>query len=174
MKTQILLLVTLFLTFSSASYTDNSDTPDILIGNWILSSTTATSSSLCCQPTGDLTITSNENNTVTLISTSWSGSSCGTRNSSFQEVINVTGSYSFNQIKAHYNQFGSSLPIVNDASGDQISIDVLFSSQVGTSMSLTYNYYFSPDLCYTYFNKSAQVMSMFIVVLIACLNLVIA
>lgn len=168
MQTWILFVAALLVTSSYAVNNYTADTPNILIGNWTVSLYDATSSSPCCQPTGDLTIINNGDDSVTLTSANWTGITCGTRNSSFQELIYVDGSDSFNQLQNTYGE----LPLVHNGEGIQITIEISFSSEVGTTMSLVYNDYISK--CYTYFYKSAEVMSVFGVILIGCLNLIIA
>lgn len=171
MQIQVIILVSSLLAFSYA--TDNSDTPDILIGSWILSGNNTTSKAPCCQPTGDVMITNNGNGTVTLTSASWNGASCGARDSSFQDVISVNGSFSYNQIENQYDpNLPNPLPEVTDGTYT-ITLEINFSPAIGTTMSLSYNSY-DTNACYTFFTKSAQIMSVFAAILIACFYFVIA
>ena len=166
MHIKIFLLATLFIASYASDYSDTSDTPNILIGNWNVFDNKATDLSPCCQPSGDVTIVNNYNGTVTLTSTSWTGYDCNARTSSYQDLITVSGNYSYAQLQTNYGTGSLALPQVFDASDNEITIDMSFSP---TGMSLVYNLE-EVDECYTYYIKSAEVTSVFAVVLIACLT----
>lgn len=173
MNFKIFLLATLLISSYASDTSDTEATPNIIIGTWIVNDNKADSFSPCCQPSGNVIISNNYNNTVTLTSTNWTGATCGSRSSSYQDLIYVNGGFSWGQLQAEYDN-GTQLPGVYDAAGDKIYIDVTFSDVIGTSMTLVYNLNDISDDCYTYYIKSGQVMSVLAGVLIAGLNLIIA
>ena len=164
----------LIVSCAAQNYTANATTPGILIGNWAMFVGFANNNSQCCQPQGDLTITDNYNGTVTLTSTKWIGATCYSRPSSYQDLIYVNGNDSFSQLQSQYGNYSAGqLPHVSDAQGNIISIDVEFSSIIPPSLSLVYNVDESIQ-CFTSYTKSAEIMSMFTAVLIACLSMILA
>lgn len=168
MQAKLFFLAALFV--ASFANTDSASTPNILISNWTLTSTVATPLSPCCQPTGNVVITGNPDNTATLTSTNWTGAECNNRNSSFQEIIEVDWSDSFQQLESTYHGSGI-LPLVYDTNDTNITINMYFLSS-GTTLSLVYDN--NVDECYTLFAKSGSTMRVLAGVLIAYISLVIA
>lgn len=170
MQLKIFVLSALWL----ASYVaaENPDTPNVIAANWTFVSTKVNDLSLCCQPTGNLSIIGNPNYTITLTSTNWTGGYCDSnRNSSFQDVINIDWTYSFDQMQVSYDN-GHFLPVVTDNNGTNILFDLIFTGDP-TQLSLVYNIQYQEE-CYSLFAKSGSIMTIFAVVLIGFANLIIA
>lgn len=158
--------------YAATVYTAN--TSNILPGTWNFISTYSNSSSPCCQPTGTIIISSLPNSTAGIILTAgaWVGSDCGTRNSSYQDVIDVNSTYSYNQMVANYGD--GVVATVYEADGNEVTFSMVFNNGSGHAvLGLIYNVA-QPSVCYSGFVKSAGLISLTAAGVIALIGLIMA
>lgn len=137
-----------------AHCSDTANTPGILIGTWSVSSSYVKSSSDCCMPSGTMKIVDNYNNSVTVTSTSWTGSLCRGRSSTFKLTVNgIDGSDSWNELAP-----GGWLYLENSLYQDISEISISFSGGQDT-LYMDVDYY-SDSTCVGYWTKSAKWLSL--------------
>jgi hypothetical protein len=129
---------------------DTASSSNILIGTWTVTSSKVEYFSQCCMPIGTMTIVDNDNDSITMTTTSWGGDKCNGISSSFELTFtDVDGSDSWNELAPT-----GTLYLQNSIFQGAYEISLTFSS--GQDVLSLYADIYGDQSCYGVWTKSSS------------------